>query len=1002
MVTVIDRQGNQGAHMNKTTSIVAAVALAAAWVVAGCGSGSTDNTVTVNGDVPLAYAKRAVALGLNPTDGAPTAPGGDLIIREKSSASAREINVTAAITQGVGDVSDPEASYDGKKIVFSMRCPTSNTSTINGGPACTGAWNVWEYDTTTGGLAGGSLRRITSSSSDDDVDPAYLPANRGFVFSSNRQTLTKSVVAGVTTFAVDEYERERVLNLHTMDANGGAITQISVNQSHDRNPVVRANGDIMFSRWEHVGPRNRFAIFRTKPDGTDMFVLYGAHSPGNSFLHPREMDTRGAFAGKLVSSLMSLSGTREGGSLMMIDAANYSEQNTPANRAVALSGGQSQMTDRALNDGRGLSLFGRVTTPFPLWDGTDRVLVSYRPCEVTKSGDVVPCATLTPAEIARLGSERTMAEAAADTLQDNAPPAYAVYMVDPKAQTWLIVAAPPTGFMYTDPVALQARPEPNATQPTVLDATLQAQGKALIEVRSVYDTDGLQRMGEPMVVAADLPAGCVRGIAQTAPVDTADTRNSVADLVKIKDPADPAYLCAPARMVRATRAMAPVAGMTGMREAIGETDFEPQQILGYAPVEPDGSFKLQVPADTPLALSILDSKGRSLQTHLNWIQVRPGERRTCDGCHSPRRGAALHSGAIVNAMPSSIKTALSAQHQSGETMASLRTRLDPAALALMSDPVYSDIWADTTKAGIQARAPIAVRYTGNANPADDLATPAPTGGVINYPAHVAPIWARDRGANTCTTCHADPTKLDLRATFGGSGRMVSYDELLIGDPVIDPVTGLPQTRLEEGVPVIVRGPALVENMAGGAEGIARSSRLAEILFGETLKASVDARTAHPNPPPTAPNHASLLNAAEKRVITEWMDLGGQYLNDPSKSPNVRRVVALSRTAFEASVLPVLKSTCVACHQPVGSSGAAQTTPSFKRNRFVLTGNPEGDYNVTLTMVTDTCNAAANALLKRPSTVPHPAGAIGQTTPVLTPTSAGYAAISSWISSGCTQ
>ncbi len=322
--------------MKKSICIVGLVTLGAALVVAGCGSGSssTENTVTVNGDVPIAYAKRAVTLNMNPTDGTPTAPGGDLIIRERSSASAREINVTASITQGVGDVSDPEVSYDGKKIVFSMRCPTGNTATINGAPACTGHWNVWEYDTTTGGLASGSLRRITSSASDDDVDPAYLPASRGFVFTSNRQTATKSVVNGVTSFAVDEYERERVLNLHTMDVQGGAVKQISVNQSHDRNPVVRANGDIMFARWEHVGPRNRFAIFRAKPDGTDMFVLYGAQSPGNSFLHPREMDPRGAYNGKLVSSLMSLSGTREGGALMMIDAANYSEQNTPANRSV--------------------------------------------------------------------------------------------------------------------------------------------------------------------------------------------------------------------------------------------------------------------------------------------------------------------------------------------------------------------------------------------------------------------------------------------------------------------------------------------------------------------------------------------------------------------------------------------------------------------------------------------------------------------------------------------
>ena len=166
-----------------------------------------------------------------------------------------------------------------------------------------------------------------------------------------------------------------------------------------------------------------------------------------------------------------------------------------------------------------------------------------------------------------------------------------------------------------------------------------------------------------------------------------------------------------------------------------------------------------------------------------------------------------------------------------------------------------------------ARAPSTVRYTGNASAADDLATLAPTAGVINYPDHVAPIWARVRGtggANTCTACHADPAKLDLRATFGGTGRMVSYDELLIGDPVIDPATGQPQTRLEDGVPVIVRGPALVEPMAGGADGIARSSRLTEILFGETLKAGAASRTAHPNPPVGGTNPAPNRSKSEAR------------------------------------------------------------------------------------------------------------------------------------------
>jgi Tol biopolymer transport system component len=150
------------------------------------------------------------------------------MIRELSSPSAREFNVTAAITQGNGDVSDPEVSYDGKKIVFAMRCPSSNTSAVGGVAPCTGRWNIWEYDMSAG-LSSGTFRRITSSTTDDDVDPTYLPADRGFVFASNRQTTTKTQALGQSYFAVDEYERERVFNLHTVDRNGGAVTQISVN-----------------------------------------------------------------------------------------------------------------------------------------------------------------------------------------------------------------------------------------------------------------------------------------------------------------------------------------------------------------------------------------------------------------------------------------------------------------------------------------------------------------------------------------------------------------------------------------------------------------------------------------------------------------------------------------------------------------------------------------------------------------------------------------------------
>ena len=32
-----------------------------------------------------------------------------------------------------------------------MKCPATNPATINGAPACTGRWNIWEYDMSTAG-----------------------------------------------------------------------------------------------------------------------------------------------------------------------------------------------------------------------------------------------------------------------------------------------------------------------------------------------------------------------------------------------------------------------------------------------------------------------------------------------------------------------------------------------------------------------------------------------------------------------------------------------------------------------------------------------------------------------------------------------------------------------------------------------------------------------------------------------------------------------------------
>ena len=63
-------------------------------------------------------------------------------------------------------------------------------------------------------------------------------------------------------------------------------------------------------------------------------------------------------------------------------------------------------------------------------------------------------------------------------------------------------------------------------------------------------------------------------------------------------------------------------------------------LLGQAPVERDGSFYLQLPADRPLRLEIADSTGRSIRAEHGWFLMRPAEQRVCVGCHAgPERSS---------------------------------------------------------------------------------------------------------------------------------------------------------------------------------------------------------------------------------------------------------------------------------------------------------------------------------------------------------------------------
>ena len=60
-----------------------------------------------------------------------------------------------------------------------------------------------------------------------------------------------------------------------------------------------------------------------------------------------------------------------------------------------------------------------------------------------------------------------------------------------------------------------------------------------------------------------------------------------------------------------------------------------RSILGEVEVQPDGSIMAEVPANMPLGFEALNDRGEVLRAEPPLIWLRPGENRSCIGCHEP-------------------------------------------------------------------------------------------------------------------------------------------------------------------------------------------------------------------------------------------------------------------------------------------------------------------------------------------------------------------------------
>ena len=153
-----------------------------------------------------------------------------------------------------GIVRDPDVSFDGQRILFSMRRNLADD------------YHLYEIQ-----VDGGGLRQLTFGSGLSDIDPIYLPDGR-ICFTSTREP--KYCMCN----------RHVMGNLHTIEADGTNLQQIGHNTLHEGHSALLPDGRILYDRWEYVDRNfgDAQGVWTVNPDGTNHAIYWknNTSSPG--------------------------------------------------------------------------------------------------------------------------------------------------------------------------------------------------------------------------------------------------------------------------------------------------------------------------------------------------------------------------------------------------------------------------------------------------------------------------------------------------------------------------------------------------------------------------------------------------------------------------------------------------------------------------------------------------------------------------------------------------
>jgi len=191
-------------------------------------------------------------------------PDNSICIYNLRTQQERAVVTAANMPGGKGFIGKISLSFDARKVVFDFR--------ENPGSG----FRIWEVN-----VDGTGLRQVLFPPADeaekvarwrkgwhtDDIHPCYLQDGK-IIFSSTRSEHT--VLCGGSAHLVAP-------TLHSMNANGGNVEQLTKSPVSEFCPVVLDDGRVMYHRWEYIdkGARVSKTIWSMNPDGTMPQELYG-------------------------------------------------------------------------------------------------------------------------------------------------------------------------------------------------------------------------------------------------------------------------------------------------------------------------------------------------------------------------------------------------------------------------------------------------------------------------------------------------------------------------------------------------------------------------------------------------------------------------------------------------------------------------------------------------------------------------------------------------------